>query len=294
MNLFEHGLNLLENKSKKWTIADLSIGIVTAADKNVFQGLQALFVSVKNKINFLCYDIGLTAEQKIWCQKNNLHLKNLTFPTNLTKFNGWMSYTKPWVVVDSPFEYTVWLDTDCVVVGDLSKADLILNKQTFFVEHFLKRYPPNSNYLYEQHPVKADLNNWKYINAGVFGIHKKDVEDLIINKWQFLINRCLQNSKIKQTCDLYWDEGSLNWSLQKDDSLNLITNNHLYNWPGDYDVLEKQKKDQMMKVSCLLAPVIYGPSLFFDKLLQQSENKYIIHFASGESLKKIKYFNVWN
>ena len=51
MNLFEHGLNLLENKSKKWTIADLSIGIVTAADKNVFQGLQALFVSVKNLVS---------------------------------------------------------------------------------------------------------------------------------------------------------------------------------------------------------------------------------------------------
>lgn len=294
MNLFEHGLNLLENKSKKWKIANPSIGIVTAADKNVFQGLQALFVSVKNKINFLCYDIGLTAEQKVWCQKNNLHLKNLTFPTNLTKFNGWMSYTKPWVVVDSPFEYTVWLDTDCVVVGDLSKADLILNKQTFFVEHFLKRYPPNSNYLYEQYPVKADLNNWKYINAGVFGIHKKDVENLIINKWQFLINVCLQDSKIKQTCDLYWDEGSLNWSLQKDNSLNLITNNHLYNWPGDYDVLEKQKKDQVNKVSCIHASVACGSSLFFNNLLSQTNNQFVIHFATGESLKKPKYFNVWN
>jgi hypothetical protein len=294
MDIFEHGLNLLEIKSKKWTITDFSVGIVTAADKNVFRGLQALFVSVKNKINFLCYDIGLTTEQKNWCERNNLQLKSLAFPSDLTKLNGWMSYTKPWVIADSPFEYTIWLDTDCVVVGDLTQAELIFRKRTFFVEHFLKQYPANLNYLYEQRPVKADTKNWNYINAGVFGIHKKDIEDLIVNKWQFLINVCIQDSKIKQTCDMYWDEGSLNWSLQKDNSLDFITNNHSYNWPGDYDIIEKQKKDQVNKIPCLFAPVIYGPSLFFDKLLEQSTDKFIIHFATGESSKKPKYFNVWN
>jgi hypothetical protein len=294
MNLFEYGLKLLETKSKKWTINDCSIGIVTAADKNVFQGLQALFTSVKNKVNFLCYDIGLTAEQKSWCFKNNLQLKNISFPTNFTELKGWMSYTKPWVVADSPFEYTIWLDTDCIVVGDLTQAELISNKRTFFVEHFLKYYPPNSNYLYEQYPVKANITDWKYINAGVFGVHKKDVEDLIINKWQTLINVCLIDSKIKQTCDLYWDEGSLNWSLQRDNSVEFVTNNHLYNWPGDYDIIEKQKKDQVNKVPCLLAPIVSGPSLFFDKLLEQSTDKFVVHFATGESLKKPKYFNVWS
>lgn len=301
MNLFERGLKTLELESKKWSIGDPRIGIVTAGDKNVFRGIQSLFASIKNKINFLCYDLGLTSEQIKWCTNNNLPLKPMSslseflkIQTKLIKIDkGWFSYAKPWVIQDSPFEYTVWVDTDCVVVGDLTQADLIINKRTFFVEHFCTACDTNKPYLYECLPVKANLTTCPIVNAGVFGIHKKDVQDLVVNKWQYLIDLCIQNSKLKKTCDFYWDEGMLNWSLQKDNSIELITNCFLYNWPGNITLQEKLLKDKANKIPSIFAPINFGPSLFFLNLLKNSTDKYIVHFASGET-NIPKYFNCFS
>jgi hypothetical protein len=302
MNLFENGLRVLDAKSKKWFMNDSSIGIVTAADENVFRGLQALFTSVKNKINFLCYDLGLTAEQKKWCTENNLPLKDLSFLESFLKVRAelvkteqrWFSYVKPWVVCDSPFEYTIWLDTDCIVVGDLTQAELIVNKQTFFVENFCTICTKNLPYLYEQHPVEADLSTWKPVNAGVFGVCKKDIQELVIDKWQYLIGLCAQDPKLKKTCDFYWDEGMLNWALQKNNSLDLITHSFLYNWPGDCILAEKTIKDKRNNVPSVFAPINLGPSLFFLNLLKNSEDKFVVHFASGDVREAPKYFSWWN
>jgi hypothetical protein len=99
---------------------------VTATDSNTFIGVQTLFSSIKNKINFLCYDLGLKEEEIAWCKENNLELKKIELP-GCKHIKKWQTYVKPWLVDDSPFEYTVWIDSDCVVVGDLSKSKFIQN-----------------------------------------------------------------------------------------------------------------------------------------------------------------------
>jgi hypothetical protein len=292
MKLFDFGLRAIEEYSPKWNLNDKDVGVVTAADHIVFPGLQALFFSLKDKINFICYDIGLTQEQVKWCTKNNLIIKSLKFPDFILKDKYWQFYTKPWAIDQSPFNYTIWIDTDCIV-SDLSKAELIISKQTFFVEYFLRgvMQKKTKDLLYTKYPVEVNHKEQENINTGVFAFNKNDENYFLCKLWKETMKEFFQDEIIKN-CLYCEDEGALNWVIQKQNKSSIVSKDLRYNYlgstnyPNRFDHLIMKKEPFFLQTS-------FKISKTFKEMFEKIEDIYVLHFSTGSSYMSRKYWNLW-
>lgn len=290
MNLYEFGLAYLKKNAPQYKILDPDIGIVTATDHNTFIGVKTLYLSVKDKINFVCYDLGLTEEDLRWCKDNNL--RTIKFINNTTDIDKWQTYLKPFLIKESPYDYTIWIDSDCIVTGDLSKSEIIQNKETFFTRHWIneKFLKKNNEKLYELYPVSGKSD---YINAGVFGLNKlKDSN--ILDEWILMTNVTLQNETIRNYV-VNWDEGSLLWAIRKTNNGNkIIDDNSKYNFYTEFSgttlAYEKDIKTFYDRPTEQLTDCVI-PSVFFKKILKG--NGLIRHFSTCMKNQE-KYWNKWN
>lgn len=272
--LFENSLKILEEKSPKYDLNSKNIGIITAADSNVFLGLQMLYTSIKGKIPFTCFDIGLTKEQIKWCVSNNMQLSDYKEEvTNYKGIKGWQTILKPFYMYMSPYEYTIWVDTDCIIVGDLSKSDLIQNKRAFFTKHWLKSPISNSQELYKLYPADSpDIN----INAGVFAFtNKTNKESDILDRYIWMINEMIDTPYVRQLVSAY-DEGALVWAIQKTGKLNLITSDSRYNCFCKVTSFVPDTSKYI--INPLYIDLNISPTLFFNSLPYNEQ--YILHFSS--------------
>lgn len=290
MNLYKYGLEFLERNSPKYNIQDPNVGIITATDSNTFIGVQTLFKSVKNKINFLCYDLGLKEEELQWCKEEGLQTRIIQTP-DCKHIDKWQTYVKPWFVADSPYEYTIWIDSDCIVSGNLAESDFILNKQTFFVKHWIKQKFLNRNHrsLISHHPVTNP--ECPGINAGVFGINKK-INSSIIDKWQFILLKAFQNNQILDSI-VNWDEGALNWALQSDDNSKFICEDGRYNCFSSFLIDEDTHDFTIYEQPILALNKSSSSTLFFKHILEKGKDKFILHFSTCMQ-NKTKYWGAWN
>lgn len=289
MNLYEFGLRYLLNNSPSYKIADPEIGIVTATDSNTFIGVKTLFASIKNKINFICYDIGLTNKEVEWCNANDLTL--IPFPVTIPFIDKWQTYLKPFIIEASPYPYTIWIDSDCVVVGDLSTSQLIANKETFFTKHWIniKYLKHNNEKLYELYPVQCISEP---INAGVFGINKTTDSD-ILKEWLFMTKNTIDNSVLRNYV-INWDEGSLIWAINKtNNGKKIVSENSKYNFFCEVNEAAK------IFVKCYkdFYDTSFGdlkncglPSSFFKELLNQ--DAYVCHLSTCMENGR-KYWKKW-
>lgn len=288
--IFLNGLNFLNKHTIKFELKDKDIGFITASDSNVFSGVQVLFSSLKNKVNFICYDIGLNDQQIKWAEENGLNLIKFDVNEDFKKIDKWQTYLKPFYIDKSPFEYTVWIDSDCVVIGDFNKSELIINKKTFFIQHWLKQkfLKTNKKELYDSFPV--EISNHKYINAGVFGINKKEDYELL-KDWKDIIECGLRDNKILQLfCN--WDEGALNWALQKHHKNNYVYNDYRYNCFSVFlPVLESHRLD-IYEQPIYFFNKVCSPELFFAKLLGKKD-VFVYHFSTCMKNKN-KYWSIWD
>jgi len=292
MNIYNRGLEFLLENSPKFKISDSEIGIVTATDHNTFAGVKTLFTSIKDKINFICYDIGMSSADLTWCNENGLNV--IKFEIDIPLIDKWQTYLKPFIVQKSPFNYTLWIDSDCIVVGDLSKSSIITEKRTFFSKHWIsKRYlRTNNKRLYELFPVEG---NAEFINAGVFGINKS-TDNNIIDEWVNLMEKAIKNKNIRDLI-VNWDEGGLVWSLQKTNKGRLVVDeNSVYNmhteFVGSTSCPQEINIKSFYERPTLLLPRCSYPSLFFKTLLSAS-SAYICHFSTCMQNNK-KYWNMWS
>ena len=289
MNLYKYGLDFLLKKTPKYNLIDDSVGIITATDSNTFVGVQTLFASVKNKINFICYDLGLSEEEKKWCEEQGLNTKKIKLP-ECTHIKKWQTYVKPWLVDDSPYEYTVWIDSDCIVVGDLGKSEFIQKKESFFIKHWIKQkhLTKNSKFLYYSHPVDNPASS--YVNAGVFGINKSQDQD-ILDKWKFLLQLGFND---KEFLDLIvnWDEGGLNWSLQNKDYSKYIHNDYRYNGYATFMIDASKHNFSIYEQKILALDKSPMPSMFFKHVLERSKDFFVLHFSTCME-NKVKYWGAW-
>ena len=285
------GLNLLEQHTPQYNLLDDNLGIVTAGDCNVFDGIRILHASVKNKINFLCYDIGFTEQQTKWAFENNLNIKRLQIPKTHANVSHWQTYLKPWVIEDSPFDYTLWIDSDCVVTGNLSLASAITNKQTFFVQHWIKQESlrPNNKKLYEEFPTETD--QLVYVNAGVFGINKK-TDAAIISDWKMLLTKGLTESPYLLEYIINWDEGALNWAIQKNKASCCIIDDYRYNCFSAFCSLSNvMPHSYYHQRGFFIEGTSSFPQIAFRKMLQNKE-PFVLHFATRMNNKR-KYWTQW-
>jgi hypothetical protein len=293
MELFDHSPALMQKEFLQWSISDPSVGVVTAANAIAFKGVQFLFASVAGKIPLLCYDLGLTESQRNWCSKHGLMIKSLNCPAIIKTIDHWPFYVKPWAIENSPYPYTVWIDADCIVTGDLSKADLINSKETFFVKYFLNKHTQRKNkeYVYVRYPIKSDHAEWDYINTGVFGINKSDVS--VVRAWEDMIHACTQDRRLLE-CFSNQDEGILNWVLQSSNLIDLCTDDLRYNFHAAHNTRDfpPDKVNHTHKIPCCYISPTSMPHVFC-RNLQQHQDKFVLHFATGVGKEK-KYYHMWD
>lgn len=281
-------LNYLSNKLHKWAIEDSSIGIITAADHNVFVGLQVLYASIKNKVNFICYDLGLTKSQLEWCKDNKLKIVPLSNKELLQEIPNWQTYCKPLAFRASPFEYSVWIDTDCIIVGDLSNLNHIANRETFFTKHWVEsgRIVKNKPTIYEKYPV--DFIEDMQINAGVIGLNANHyLSNKILTDWLNIITTCASDPSFLSNFSA-WDEGILLWAIQHNNAYELIETEEKYN---NYAAIGKSPFDGF----CIQNTPVFSPSAFTYKFFEQISainHGGILHFSSCMKNDN-KYWKMW-
>jgi hypothetical protein len=289
--IIEDNLVVLEKYAPSYNLNCSSLGIITAGDSNVFAGIQILHASIKNKINFVCYDIGFTQKQREWARSNNLIIKSIDIPETHRKIHRWQTYLKPWFLDDSPFEYTLWIDSDCITVGNLSLMEQIKERKTFFSQHWIKQnlLRKNSDELYKKFPAK--LSSMPYVNAGAFGINKL-THSLLIKDWKMMLNEGIVNDRQILKYVVQDDEGALNWAIQKHCVQDDIKNDHRYNC---FSAFEHSHKNEFMITYQQKVLILKGcnflPQIFFRKILQDQES-YILHFSTCMNHKG-KYWTQW-
>ena len=294
LDLYKFGLNFLAKHSPSWNLFSEDCSVVTAADSNVFPGLLSLFFSLKDKIRFVCCDLGLSSAEREYCNSIGMEFKSIDFPPILKKLKNWQFYIKPWIIQHSDSSYVLWIDTDCIVAGDLSQAEMIKNKQTFFVKTCLNlsHMKTNNTELYKKYPVK----NFELppINSGVFGVNKKDIEWFVVSKWQHMICKSIEENFTDLL--VYQDEGALNWSLQETDSSHLVTHDWSYNKQTCYNTNRIHEKSLLKHViDPLRISRCNTSSNFFKALLTAAAEKNIkiAHFSTGANFIKNKYWQQW-
>jgi hypothetical protein len=290
-HILEDNLVVLEKYAPQYNLNCKSLGIITAGDSNVFPGIQILHASIKNKINFLCYDIGFTEKQKEWAMHNNLLTKSIDIPDGHKNIPKWQTYLKPWFLDDSPFEYTLWIDSDCIVVGDLSLVEYVEKRKTFFSQHWIKQnlLKKNSKELYEKFPVKSSYI--PCVNAGVFGINKL-THYLLIKDWKTLLIKGITEDRQLLKHIAIYDEGALNWAIQNHCTQEDVKNDYRYNCFSAFEHSPKYElmTDYQQKV-LILDGCNFSPNIFFRKILL-NQKAYVLHFSTCLNNKR-KYWTQW-
>lgn len=290
MDLYKFGLDFLEKNAPLYKIEADDIGIITATDSNTFLGVKTLYHSIKDKVNFICYDLGMSHEELKWCKNNNL--QTVKFNVTIPLIDKWQTYLKPFIIQQSPFDYTIWIDSDCIVTGNLSLSPLIQSKETFFTRHWInsKHLKQNSKELYESYPAEWDSD---LINAGVLAINKtKDYT--ILEEWIKMVNRTIYDNILRNYV-VNWDEGSLLWAIRKTNNAKKIIDEQCkYNFyceiEGATKNLQQKYKNFYDRPIGNIENCLY-PTAFFKEVLKQEA--YICHFATCMENKN-KYWNKWN
>ena len=289
MKLYDFGLEYLKTHLPECQLEGEDIGIVTATDSNTFIGVKTLFYSIRDKINFVCYDLGMSSEELDWCKENGL--QTIKFDITIPLIDKWQMFLKPFVIQQSPYDYTIWIDSDCIVTKDLSLSSVIQNRQTFFTRHWInpKHVKKNNNKLYELYPVEGDSDS---LNAGVIGFNKSQDLD-ILEQWIHLINIGLYDDTgtIRSYLAMH-DEGALTWALRKTNKGNKIINDSRYNLYSEFignSYTVNDIKDFYDSPIQQLSDYIV-PSRFFKRVLDS--NAFVCHFSTC-MVNSNKYWLRW-
>jgi hypothetical protein len=193
--------------------ASHAIGVLTAADAGYFPGVQLLSASLGQAVPLAIVDLGFSVKQRQWCQSQGRHLVSSPTLRISRELHMWQSWNKPFYVRDSPFQQTLWIDSDCVVVGDLSSLGREVERGPFVVEHWVEPYvQPNHEDLYRRFPVSLRLPPGKGFNAGVIGLDiVRDAE--LLNLWCWLVTLAADDPEARSLVT-WFDEGALHWALQ--------------------------------------------------------------------------------
>lgn len=193
-------------------------GIITAADAPFFEALKRLVVSVRSREAMAVVDLGLTAEQKEWLLGQGVPQMFDRGPVR-ANINGWQTWGKPAYIQASPFDHTVWLDADCEVVGDVER----LFEHRPMLVRMNNNWPQNANdwRLYQHFPVPMQLATNNLVNAGVLGFDKGEASIKLLDVWAGMCRVALQDYEIRKLL-MFYDNGALNWAIEKTESAGLI------------------------------------------------------------------------
>lgn len=224
---------LLDKLAKLWRKPVPQKGIVTLADAHYFPGLLLLYHSIQDvyPLPIVCFDLGLSAEQRQWAQK---HLPDLSIrpipntaiiraiqekadhsPLQKTGKRQWPLWICPHLIAESPFQKVFWLDCDIAVLRHLRELFAALEDGPVFTpENNAPHKTPNASELYQLLPIERDFDPLlPTLNGGVSGWDLKRDRG-ILEAYQYPINQgFLVDERIREAISWH-DQGALIWAVQ--------------------------------------------------------------------------------
>lgn len=226
----------------------LGMTVVSACDAPYFAAAQLLFVSLRmthDLTRFVLYDLGLTAQQREWCLANGAELRTLmrlTHPAMMPEnVPGWQTWNKPFYLADAAARYggpLLWLDADTLAVGPLDWIEETVTHRPFVVHCFAAtnnlgyrsgmRSLANRDRLYDRYPVARRMTLDRP-NAGVFACDvSRPLDRRLLDDWQFMVGEAARDDDVL-SCLRWFDQGALQWALEKNDLINVVTHEQRFN-----------------------------------------------------------------
>lgn len=223
-------------------------GIVTLSDQNYFPGVVMLYRSIQSggyPVPLVCFDIGLSDEQRQWSRRHLQFLEIRELPSDrdidtirrapedpaLAKpgKRHWPLWICPFLIKASPFQRTFWIDADVVVLRNLEGLFRMLDEgPVFTLENLAPEATPNKAQLYHLLPIARTFEtNRPTLNGGVSG-WDLERDKAVLRGYMYPIRRAFENPDIKAAISWH-DQGALIWSVQRFGLEHRVTDDKTWN-----------------------------------------------------------------
>jgi len=190
-------------------------GVVCAVDSAYFPGLQLLVLSLRKAVDVAVFDLGLDPIQRAWLVEWGVTVLPVLEPALIVPrgVSMWQTWNKPLFLQWSPFRYSLWVDADCLVFGDLkpwferSRAGPVA---CYHPQDGLP-YALNPDALYRLLPVPKIFAP-DGVQAGLVAVGQDD-ETGLLEQWGFCVARVW--SKDFPMTTACWDQGALLWAFER-------------------------------------------------------------------------------
>jgi hypothetical protein len=225
------GLKRLKARLGPKTAAE---GVVTLADANYFPGVAMLCRSIQGSgypVPVVCFDVGLTEEQRAWGRQHlpALQIRDLPPDRDIALIRQapedpalakpgkrhWPLWICPFLIAASPFRRTFWIDADVVVLRDLEGLFRLLDSGPLFTpENLAPQATPNKPELYELLPIARSFDPARpALNGGVSG-WDLERDEAVLRSYMYPIRRAFEDPAIKAAISWH-DQGALIWAVQR-------------------------------------------------------------------------------
>lgn len=225
------------HRSPKFKVQD-GAGIITACDDGFFPLAQVMLLSItlSHEVPIALFDLGLSELNRDWLLTvPNLRILKCSSHVMPTNINGWQTYNKPFYIQDSPFDKTIWIDCDCVVLDDLNHlVNLLRHNPVMFQCYHVKGGTHNDPQLHALMGTNLTPHQSgpPIINAGILGFDKRrEFDSLLLADWCEATKRAVGNRDIQRHAK-YWDQGLLQWTLESKCVLPIIHDDKRWNCPA--------------------------------------------------------------
>jgi hypothetical protein len=201
------------------------------ADAGFFGGLVLLYLSVQElyPVPIVCFDGGLSDEQKRWAAEHMplcfiwpmpdteevATVRRTLHGASENKTEEWLLWVCPFLISASPFQRTLWLDTDLIVLRNLGELfQKIENGPVFTSENHDPDRTANHPELYSYLPIEGkDETRSPLVNGGVTG-WDLDRDRELLAMYRKPVLAAARDERIRSA--IRWhDQGSLIWAIQK-------------------------------------------------------------------------------
>jgi hypothetical protein len=179
----------------------------------------------------LCYDIGLTEQQRAVARDLDPGLRVAAIPEHRdvrairaapsrcalakpTK-REWPLWICPFLIAASPFQRTFWVDADAVVLRNLGQLFRMMDEGPVFTpENLAPERTSNPRRLYDLLPIARAFDPTQpKVNGGVSGWDLvRDAQ--VLACYMYPIRRAFESAEIKEA--IAWhDQGALIWAIQR-------------------------------------------------------------------------------
>ena len=272
-------------------------GIITAISPAWFIEFKILYQSIQKIADIPISVVGLDLldEQKQHIRKTrSVELIEIE-EEKLNEFKKlgahWKPYYKPYYMLQSPYDYTLWIDADAVVLKELDEIFAKINDGIFFTtDYFAPETCLNDSRLYEEYSAPVPLEHENIaINTGVLGYHfPRDKH--IFEKWFKNVNIVNKNPHLKNYIKLY-DQGVFIWTMRETGNIGDIHTDPKYNYPAKRNLYEyhENKFDYDYKWPSPDMPKMGGDII--DNIKLDNPNAVIAHFAGRPKLSDLIKIN---